>query len=408
MNVLGDGAFGDVVLAKEKKTNTQFAVKKMLKAKFNNKQSSKIVMNERNVLVKCNHLNIVKLYSAFRDDDYFYYVMTLAENGELLKYIRKFTGLHMDCTRYITAEIVNVLQYLHTNVGVIHRDLKPENILVTSDWHILLTDFGTSKIVEFEVGKVPTRGSFVGTPEYVPPELIQDTMSCFAMDLWALGCTIYQLLTGRVPFKGANAFLTMKKVQEGVISWPEPFPSVAKELILSLLKTNPTERLGAQSYDDLKAHPFFTGIDWQNLHNVTPPEYRGPEQKMVWEEDVLREEQERIKEEKEKLRKKWSQFLLDTEDIEECGLIIKTRKMSTKRRFLILTTLPRLFYVDPKKMVLKGEIVWSNKLKVVVKDDVFFKVVIPGRNYELQDISKDSNRWLVAINKALENSNKNE
>jgi len=59
-------------------------------------------------------------------------------------------------------------------------------------------------------------------------------------------------------------------------------------------------------------------------------------------------------------------------------------------------------------MVLKGEIVWSNKLKVVVKDDVFFKVVIPGRNYELQDISKDSNRWLVAINKALENSNKNE
>jgi len=82
--------------------------------------------------------------------------------------------------------------------------------------------------------------------------------------------------------------------------------------------------------------------------------------------------------------------------------------MSTKRRFLILTTLPRLFYVDPKKMVLKGEIVWSNKLKVVVKDDVFFKVVIPGRNYELQDISKDSNRWLVAINKALENSNKNE
>jgi len=380
----------------------------MLKSKFNNKLSSKIVMNERNVLVKCNHPNIVKLYSAFRDEDYFFYVMTLAENGELLKYVRKFNGLHMDCVRFIAAEVVNVLQYLHTNVGVIHRDLKPENILVTKEWHILLTDFGTSKIVEFDVGKVPTRGSFVGTPEYVPPELIQETLSCFAMDLWSLGCTIYQLMTGRVPFKGANAFLTMKKVQEGQISWPEPFPGVAKDLIMALLKVNPTERLGSQSYDDLKAHPFFDGIDWDNLPTVTPPEFRGPEEKMIWEEDVLREEQERIKEEKEKLRKKWSQFLLDTEDIEECGMIIKTRKMSTKRRFLFLTNLPRLFYVDPKKMVLKGEIVWSNKLKVVIKDEEFFKVVIPGRTYELQDVQKDSNRWLVAITRSIEKPSEKE
>jgi len=363
-------------------------------------------MNERNVLVKCNHVSIVKLYSAFRDNDYFYYVMTLAENGELLKYIRKYNGLHLDVVKYISAQIINVLEYLHCTVGVIHRDLKPENILVTADWKILMTDFGTSKIVPMEQGRIPTRGTFVGTPEYVPPELIQDTMSSFAMDLWALGCTVYQMITGRVPFKGGNAFLTMKKVQEGNINWPDPFPEVGKYLILSLLKVNPSERLGAQSYNDLKSHPFFSEINWDTITTCTPPQFRGPEVKMVWEEDVLREEQERIKEEKDKRRRKWAQFLIETEEIMECGLIVKTRKMSTKKRFLILTDLPRLFYVDPKKMVLKGEIPITSKLTVNIKNDVIFKINIPKRTYDLQDLNKDSSRWDKAIRNVMDNLDK--
>jgi len=276
--------------------------------------------------------------------------------------------------------------------------LKPENILVDGDFRMLLTDFGTSKAVDIEVGRVPSRGSFVGTPEYVPPELVIDSKSGFAMDLWALGCTVYQMLTGRVPFKASNPFLTMKKVQEGVISWPSPFPDVAKDLIMSLLKPDPMERLGSHNYSDLKGHPFFEGVQWGN---IIPIEFTGPEIKMIWEEDVLREEQERIEQEKQKLRLKWAQFLQNDEDIVECGPIIKTRKMSTKKRFMILTTRPKLFYVDPKKMQLKGEIDWSNKLKVVIRNEVFFKITIPGRVYDLQDMIKDSGRWEKAIKKLL-------
>jgi 3-phosphoinositide dependent protein kinase-1 len=112
------------------------------------------------------------------------------------------------------AEVICSLEYLHIQIGVIHRDLKPENLLVDANWHILLTDFGTSKIVTNEEGSVPRKGSFVGTPEYMPPELVKNTESCFASDLWSLGCTLYQLICGRPPFRGVTEYLTMQKVEK--------------------------------------------------------------------------------------------------------------------------------------------------------------------------------------------------
>jgi len=257
-------------------------------------------MNERNVLAKCDHPGIVKLHAAFRDDDYFYYVITFADQGELLRHVSKNQGLNIDVVKFFTAELVSVLEYLHFNVGVIHRDLKPENILVTDSGHILLTDFGTSKIVEFEEGKIPTRGSFVGTAEYAAPELIQDTLSSFSMDIWSLGCTLYHMITGRPPFRGANQILTMNKVQEGFdgIIWPQDFPEDAKDLIFQMLKQDPTDRIGFNTFEDIKSHPFFDGINFENLYSTTPPEIGPPSPPMMWEEDAIKE-QERNKKEKE-------------------------------------------------------------------------------------------------------------
>lgn len=267
-HVLGEGAFGDVVLATEKATGIQFAVKKMLKVHLSKENSKKFVMNERNVLSKCDHPNIVRLFKAFRDDDYFYYVLNLAPNGELLGQIRKSKGLHLDNVKFWSAEIVSALEYLHTTVGCIHRDLKPENLLLDSNFHILITDFGTSKLISLEEGKISRKGSFVGTPEYMPPELVKETKSCFASDLWSLGCTIYQMLCARPPFRGATEYLTMQKVQEGIkaVVYPDPFPEVAQDLISLLLKTEPEQRLGADDYSKLKSHPFFEGIVWQDLY----------------------------------------------------------------------------------------------------------------------------------------------
>jgi len=309
----------------------------------------------------------------------------------------------LDLVKFWMAEVICALEYLHVEIKVIHRDLKPENLLVDANWHILLTDFGTSKIFEDEDdGSIPRKGSFVGTPEYMPPELVKSTESCYASDLWSLGCTLYQLICGRPPFRGVTEYLTMQKVQEGlkVIVYPDPFPELAKDLIERLLQPNPLERIGASNYADLKKHPFFEGINWENLHAQNVPEIRGPTVKFVWQEDIIKEEKERTERERNELREKWKSFLYPPENIIESGHIVKKRKMSRKRRFLILTDTPRIFYVDPRKMEFKGEIPWDNvQLKVNVKNDVIWSISIPKRVYDLEDVSKEAARWKEAIEK---------
>eukprot|EP01127_Copromyxa_protea_P013708 TRINITY_DN3705_c0_g1_i1.p1 TRINITY_DN3705_c0_g1~~TRINITY_DN3705_c0_g1_i1.p1 ORF type:complete len:283 (-),score=51.37 TRINITY_DN3705_c0_g1_i1:5-853(-) len=271
--------------------------------------------------------------------------------------------------------------------------------------HVLITDFGTSKLIDKEEGKISRKGSFVGTPEYMPPELVKETKSCFASDLWSLGCTIYQMICARPPFRGMTEYLTMQKVQEGInaVVFPDPFPEATKDLITALLKTEPDQRLGANDYATLKSHEFFTGIDWVDLHGQKPPPIRsyGP---LRWQEDIIREEQERTKREQEELRQKWEKFLYKKpyENILESGMVIKARKLSKKKRFLILTDSPRIFYVDPKKMDFKGEVPWSEdekKLTVTVKDDVDWRITTPNRVYYFEDLEKNGQRWKEIIEK---------
>jgi serine/threonine protein kinase len=119
------------------------------------------------------------------------------------------------------------------------------------------------------------------------------------------------MLCARPPFRGVTEYLTMQKVQEGikVVVYPDPFPAVAKDLISALLTTEPEQRLGADNYSNLKSHLFFEGIDWVDLHKQTPPcvQSYGP---MRWQEDIIREEQERLAREKEELRQKWLKLLV--------------------------------------------------------------------------------------------------
>lgn len=155
--------------------------------------------------------------------------------------------------------------------------------------------------------------SFVGTAEYVSPELLSQKYTVKSSDLWSLGCIIYQMITGRPPFRGVTEFLTFKKVQECAIVYPENFPDDAKDLISKLLVKDPETRLGASRYDDLKAHRFFKGIDFEKIHEMKPPKFQKSDIKLVFPEDILKEEEERKKAEKKKLHEKWGQFILHGE-----------------------------------------------------------------------------------------------
>ncbi len=129
--------------------------------------------------------------------------------------------------QYYTAELINILEHLR-NHGIAHRDIKPENLLLDDKYHLKLCDFGTAKFMgekrsepEQELLEREPKGStFVGTAEYVSPEVLLDKESGPASDLWALGCILYQFFAGRAPFKGKTEFLTFNLIIKGEVLYP--------------------------------------------------------------------------------------------------------------------------------------------------------------------------------------------
>lgn len=235
----------------------------------------------------------VSLYCSFQDPRSLYFVMTYAANGDLLPYINKVGSFDMDCTRFYAAELVIALEEMHKR-GVIHRDLKPENILLDEKMHSLIADFGSAKIVTAQdtnaVAPVrpppedrvaPTsrsfrRNSFVGTAQYVSPEVLKGQSATKAVDLWALGCIVYQMVSGLPPFRAGSEYLIFQKILKQDLTFPDGFDVAAKDLVEKLLVLDPNARLGADNpddrYDSIRDHVFFNGISWCNLREQTPPQ----------------------------------------------------------------------------------------------------------------------------------------
>lgn len=138
------------------------------------------------------------------------FVMSYAKNGDMLPYINKVGSFDAACTRFYSGEILRALEHLH-DLNIMHRDLKPENILLDQNMHIKVADFGCSKILEqpdaadisISNGNSPRQrtNSFVGTAQYVSPELLTEKTISPSSDLWALGCIIYQMIAGLPPFR---------------------------------------------------------------------------------------------------------------------------------------------------------------------------------------------------------------
>ena len=172
---------------------------------------------------------------------------------------------------------MSALRHLHS-LNIVHRDLKPENILFNDEMQIQITDFGTAK--ELPDDEITRKGltrasSFVGTAQYVSPELLKDKQAGTSSDLWALGCIIYQMLAGQYPFQAPNEYLTFQQIVNCNYQFTDDFSENAKDLISKLLVLDPTERIGSVTcggYDALMSHLFFDGIDWENLHSAPAPE----------------------------------------------------------------------------------------------------------------------------------------
>eukprot|EP00195_Chlamydomonas_chlamydogama_P005080 CAMPEP_0202904494 /NCGR_PEP_ID=MMETSP1392-20130828/29654_1 /ASSEMBLY_ACC=CAM_ASM_000868 /TAXON_ID=225041 /ORGANISM="Chlamydomonas chlamydogama, Strain SAG 11-48b" /LENGTH=338 /DNA_ID=CAMNT_0049592139 /DNA_START=42 /DNA_END=1055 /DNA_ORIENTATION=+ len=278
---LGDGSFSTVILAQRKGSSQQNAIKIVNKHLVLRNKMVEYIKSERNIMDRLDNDGIVKLQFTFQDADSLYFGLEYCPGGDLYEQINKQGKLSLEDARFYAAEVVLILDYLRSK-EVVHRDLKPENLLLSGEGHLKLVDFGSAKAFflpapsEKSSSTKARATSFVGTAEYVSPEVLRNLPLSYPADLWALGCIVFQMLAGRPPFKAGSEYLTFQKVSERDFSFPDDFPPHARDLVDRLLALEPDDRLGAADMEDLKRHDFFAGVRWEELRSQKAPDFIAP------------------------------------------------------------------------------------------------------------------------------------
>jgi serine/threonine protein kinase len=267
LRCLGKGTFGTVLLVKQRTTGRLYAQKQFKKASLTvHKRLIEQTKTERSILESVNrHPFVVKLFYAFQDLEKLYLILEYAQGGELFTHLAQERMFTEEVASFYMAEMVLALEHLHRNLGVIYRDLKPENCLLDSDGHLLLTDFGLSKVAVDENDKC---NSMLGTVEYMAPEVIMGQKYGMAVDWWSFGALGFDLLTGSPPFQGQNHAKIQEKICKQKLVMPYFLGPDAKDLLTRLLRKEPPKRLGSNMPKDLvtiKKHRFFRKIDWKKL-----------------------------------------------------------------------------------------------------------------------------------------------
>jgi serine/threonine protein kinase len=285
-----------------KDTGKLCAVKKMKKSEMIFKNQIQHVRAERNILVEADSEWVVDLQCSFKDERYLYLSMEYLPGGDLMTLLMKKDILSEQESKFYMAEMILAVESVH-KMNYIHRDLKPDNILIDINGHIKLSDFGLCAKYEIkprieyllEMRKVNQNlspeerkkhrrkllYSTVGTPDYIAPEVFERKGYNETVDWWSLGVILFEMLVGYPPFFSEDPAITYRKILNWVDYFQIPIEAglspAAIDIIMKLISDS-RERLGINGVQEIKAHPFFSGIDWRNIRkNESPyePELQG-------------------------------------------------------------------------------------------------------------------------------------
>ncbi|KAI9599570.1 AGC/NDR protein kinase [Syncephalis fuscata] len=318
VKVIGKGAFGEVRLVQKPDTGKIYAMKTLRKAEMFKKDQLAHVRAERDVLAESDSPWVVQLFYSFQDPNYLYLIMEFLPGGDLMTMLIKYDTFSDDVTRFYMAECVLAIEAIH-RLGFIHRDIKPDNILIDKAGHIKLSDFGLStgfhkthdsayyqrllgniensgrehghsqqpsineinltlsakdRIATWKKNRRNLAYSTVGTPDYIAPEIFMQQGYGQECDWWSLGAIMFECLVGYPPFCSETAHETYHKIMNwhNHLYFPDDvlLSEEAKDLIRRLI-CKPEHRLGRNGAQEIRAHPFFRGVDWDTIRDVEAP-----------------------------------------------------------------------------------------------------------------------------------------
>ncbi|CAH0486533.1 unnamed protein product [Peronospora farinosa] len=397
-NVLGQGSYAKVFHAQLKKSRLNFAVKVMDQKFIRKENKTAFVLTERKVMSRLVHPHIAKFYCSFRDHHSLYLVIELCRGGDLFGLISKEYQKNQEegiteaacsftLTQFYMAELAKALEFMHSQ-HVIHRDIKPDNLLLSQEGHLKVIDFGTAKDQDGESS---------------------------------------DMFTGRAPFVAENDYLTFQMIinhSSDEFDIPSSVPDTAQDLIRKLLVQDPDERIGAQQneegYAALKNHPFFEGIEWDDISDQTPP-YHPPELVLSeakldgasenwtvaeyfsgdFSESTSDEFSSRCSRSSSSHQKQRPTCIGYDEQIRfEAKVKVRSRRFN-RSRDLFLTDAPRLIVISSWSGSLKREIFLTPDTTVNEIDPHTFDVVSASNTIRITDSSNLAQKWARAISEVI-------
>ncbi|KAI2732458.1 hypothetical protein CBS147332_1597 [Penicillium roqueforti] len=272
--VLGKGNFGKVMLAETKSSRKLYAIKVLKKEFIIENDEVESTKSEKRVFLIANkerHPFLLNLHACFQTETRVYFVMEYISGGDLMLHIQR-GQFGLKRAQFYAAEVCLALKYFHEN-GVIYRDLKLDNILLTMDGHIKIADYGLCKENMWYGG---TTSTFCGTPEFMGPEILLDKKYGRAVDWWAFGVLIYQMLLQQSPFRGEDEDEIYDAILADEPLYPIHMPRDSVSILQKLLTREPELRLGSGPTDaqEVMSHAFFRNINWDDIyHKRVPPPF---------------------------------------------------------------------------------------------------------------------------------------